>query len=98
MSDLLAAYERELASLDAAGMRRVLRTIESAPAAHVRMQGRDLLLLSSNNYLGLADHPQLIAAACDAAARFGVGSSGSRLLSGSLAPHRDFEAELAAVA
>jgi glycine C-acetyltransferase/8-amino-7-oxononanoate synthase len=96
MSDLLAAYERELASLDAAGMRRVLRTIESAPAAHVRMQGRDLLLLSSNNYLGLADHPQLIAAACDAAARFGVGSSGSRLLSGSLAPHRDFEAELAA--
>jgi 8-amino-7-oxononanoate synthase len=95
MSDHLAAYERELAALDAQGMRRVLRTIESAPAAHVRMHGRDLLLLSSNNYLGLADHPQLIAAACAATARYGVGSSGSRLLSGSLAPHRDFEEELA---
>ena len=96
MSDLLAAYERELAALDGQGMRRVLRTIDSAPAAHVTMNGRDLLLLSSNNYLGLADHPQLIAAACAATARFGVGSSGSRLLSGSLAPHRDFEEELAA--
>lgn len=96
MSNLLAGYEWELASLDAQGMRRVLRTIESAPAAHVTMNGRDLLLLSSNNYLGLADHPQLIAAACAATARYGVGSSGSRLLSGSLAPHRDFEEEMAA--
>ena len=96
MSELLAAYERELAALDGQGMRRVLRTIESAPAAHVTMNGRDLLLLSSNNYLGLADHPHLIAAAGAAIARFGVGSSGSRLLSGSLAPHRDFEEELAA--
>ena len=96
MSELLSAYERELAALDAQGMRRTLRTIDSAPAAHVTMNGRDLLLLSSNNYLGLADHPQLIAAACAATARYGVGSSGSRLLSGSLAPHRDFEEELAA--
>jgi glycine C-acetyltransferase/8-amino-7-oxononanoate synthase len=96
MSDLLTAYERELAALEGQGMRRVLRTIESAPAAHVTMNGRDYLLLSSNNYLGLADHPQLIAAAAAATARFGVGSSGSRLLSGSLTPHRDFEEEMAA--
>ncbi|PKN11978.1 MAG: 8-amino-7-oxononanoate synthase [Deltaproteobacteria bacterium HGW-Deltaproteobacteria-4] len=96
MNNLLADYQKELASLDAKGMRRVLRTIESAPAAHVRMNGRDTLLLSSNNYLGLATHPQLIAAASSATARFGVGSSGSRLLSGSLSPHRDFEEEIAA--
>lgn len=96
MSDLLASYQRELATLDTLGMRRVLRTIESAPAAHISMNGRNLLLLSSNNYLGLADHPQLIAASCAATARYGVGSSGSRLLSGSLAPHRDFEEEIAA--
>lgn len=96
MNDLLADYRTDLAALDAQGMRRVLRTIESAPAAHVRMNGRDLLLLSSNNYLGLATHPQLIAAASDAMARYGVGSSGSRLLSGSLPPHRDFEEEIAA--
>ena len=96
MSDLLASYRQELANLDALGMRRILRTIESAPAAHVRMNGHDQLLLSSNNYLGLADHPQLIAAAVAATTRYGVGSSGSRLLSGSLAPHRDFEEQLAA--
>lgn len=96
MSDYLASYQQDLADLDKLGMRRSLRTIESAPTAHIRMDGRDLLLLSSNNYLGLADHPQLIAAACAATARFGVGSSGSRLLSGSLPPHRDFEEEMAA--
>lgn len=96
MSDLLASYRRELVALDAQGMRRRLRTIDSAPAARVTMNGRDTLLLSSNNYLGLADHPQLLAAACAATRRFGVGSSGSRLLSGSLAPHRDFEEQLAA--
>src|SRR5512133_1169189 len=96
MSELLASYQRELAALDAQGMRRILRTIESAPAAHVSMNGRDLLLLSSNNYLGLADHPQLIAAAVAATSRYGVGSSGSRLLSGSLTPHRDFEEQMAA--
>lgn len=96
MNDLLADYRNDLAALDSQKMRRVLRTIESAPAAHVRMNGCDTLLLSSNNYLGLATHPQLIAAASAAMARFGVGSSGSRLLSGSLAPHRDFEEEIAA--
>lgn len=95
MNDLLESYERELAALDAQGMRRFLRTIESAPAPHVTISGRDLLLLSSNNYLGLADHPQLIAAACAATVRFGTGSSGSRLLSGSLAPHREFEEQMA---
>jgi glycine C-acetyltransferase/8-amino-7-oxononanoate synthase len=96
MNDLLAGYRNDLAALSAQGMRRVLRTIESAPETHVRMDGRDILLLSSNNYLGLATHPQLIAAASAAIARYGVGSSGSRLLSGSLAPHRDFEEEIAA--
>jgi glycine C-acetyltransferase/8-amino-7-oxononanoate synthase len=96
MNDLLAGYRNDLAALSAQGMRRVLRTIESAPDTHVRMDGRDILLLSSNNYLGLATHPQLIAAASAAIARYGVGSSGSRLLSGSLAPHRDFEEEIAA--
>jgi 7-keto-8-aminopelargonate synthetase-like enzyme len=82
MNDLLAGYRNDLAALSAQGMRRVLRTIESAPETHVRMDGRDILLLSSNNYLGLATHPQLIAAASAAIARYGVGSSGSRLLSG----------------
>ena len=96
MNDLLADYRNDLAALEPQGMRRLLRTIESAPAAHVRMGGRDTLLLSSNNYLGLATHPQLITASSAAMARYGVGSSGSRLLSGSLPPHRDFEEEIAA--
>jgi glycine C-acetyltransferase/8-amino-7-oxononanoate synthase len=96
MSTLIEQFERELVALDEHGMRRRLRTIESAAGPHVQFDGRNLLLLCSNNYLGLTDHPALIEAAQAAAARFGVGSSGSRLLSGSLAPHRDFEEQLAA--
>jgi glycine C-acetyltransferase/8-amino-7-oxononanoate synthase len=61
----------------------------------VRLDGRDVLLLCSNDYLGLAGHQVLRRAAADAAARWGAGAGASRLVSGNMALHRDLEIELA---
>ena len=89
-------WREELAQREAAGMRRTLRTIEGAQGPRVRLAGREVLLLCSNNYLGLANHPALVEAARAASARYGVGTGGSRLISGSMLPHRQLEERLAA--
>ncbi len=60
------------------------------------LDGKPVLLLCSNNYLGLADHPRLREAAADAAMRWGVGTGGSRLVSGTMTIHRRLEERLAA--
>ena len=60
------------------------------------LDGRLVLLLCSNNYLGLADHPQVRGAAADAAMRWGAGAGASRLISGNMEPHRRLEERLAA--
>lgn len=85
-----------LDTLQQQGLLRSLRTLESAPGPHVRWQERDLLLLCSNNYLGLADHPELQEAAIRAVRDYGVGSGASRLVSGTLRLHTALEEELAA--
>jgi 8-amino-7-oxononanoate synthase len=87
---------RALAELAGQGMLRTLRTVDGAQGPKVILDGREVLLLCANNYLGLAEHPALIAAAQAATARYGVGSGGSRLISGSMRPHRQFEEALAA--
>jgi len=89
-------WRQQLAQLDAAGMRRTLRTLDGLQGPHVRLDGRDVLLLCSNNYLGLAGHPALIEAAQAATARWGAGTGGSRLISGSMTPHAACEERLAA--
>lgn len=61
----------------------------------MRYKGREILLLSSNNYLGLATHPDLIQAAVLATEQYGVGSGASRLVSGTLPPHDHLERALA---
>ncbi len=86
----------ELAGLDAAGLRRTLRALDTGSDAEVEIDGRTVLLLSSNNYLGLASHPRLRAAACDAITRWGCGTGASRLIAGHLALHGEVEARLAA--
>jgi 8-amino-7-oxononanoate synthase len=86
---------RQLRELHAQGMLRSLRTIHSAQGPRVSFEGRDVLLLCSNNYLGLAGHPALIEAAARATSRFGVGSGGSRLISGSMEMHARLEERLA---
>lgn len=85
-----------LEELRRAGLLRELRTLDSAPGARVRLDGREVLLLCSNDYLGLAGHPAVRAAAAEAALRWGAGAGASRLVSGNLALHDRLEADLAA--
>src|SRR5213080_2655255 len=89
--------DAELAALEDAGLRRRLRPLASASDAEVVLDGRRVLLLSSNNYLGLATHPAVKAAACAAIERWGCGAGASRLISGHLELHAEVEAKLAAL-
>ena len=89
------AFE-ELAGRRAAGLMRHLRQIGGAQDCWVTVDGHRALLLCSNNYLGLANHPALREAACKAAADFGVGAGASRLVSGSMRLHHALEEQLAA--
>ncbi len=84
-----------LTQLDGQGMLRRLRMIESAQGPRVRIGGDEYLLLCSNNYLGLANHPQLIEAACRATQDYGTGSGASRLISGSMLLHHRLEERVA---
>jgi 8-amino-7-oxononanoate synthase len=89
-------FEDDLATLEAAGLRRRLRPLASGCDTEVLLDGRRVLLLSSNNYLGLAGDARLQAAAADAVVRWGCGTGASRLVSGHLELHAGVEAKLAA--
>ena len=84
-----------LEDLRHAGLYRELRIIESAQGPRVVLDGSEVLLLCSNDYLGLAGHPDVRAAAAEAAERWGAGAGASRLVSGNMALHRELEEELA---
>ena len=85
----------ELARLEAAGLRRRMRPVDGRQRAEIHVDGRDAINFSSNNYLGLADDDRLIRAADAATETFGTGSGASRLIAGSLEPHRHLEQTLA---
>jgi glycine C-acetyltransferase/8-amino-7-oxononanoate synthase len=85
-----------LDDLRSAGLYRRLRLIESPQGPRVTLDGTEVLLLCSNNYLGLADHPRVRQAAADAAERFGAGAGASRLISGNMSVHERLEQRLAA--
>ena len=72
-----------------------MRTIESSQGPRVVIDGAEVLLLCSNNYLGLADHPRVRQAAAAAAERYGAGAGASRLISGTMSIHRKLEERLA---
>jgi glycine C-acetyltransferase len=91
----LQTFEAELEALRAEGLYRSMRVIDGAMGSRVSLEGREVLLLCSNNYLGLADHPALKKAAV-AATEFGVGSGASRLVSGTMALHEKLERHIAA--
>jgi 8-amino-7-oxononanoate synthase len=84
-----------LAELRERGLYRRLRLIEGPQGPQVTVGGRAVLLLCSNNYLGLADHPKVREAAAEAALRWGAGAGASRLISGNMEPHRRLESALA---
>lgn len=79
----------------AAGVYPYYRTLTTAQEPRVRHQGRELVMLGSNNYLGLTNHPDVKAAAAAALARYGTGCAGSRLLNGTLDIHVQLEQRLA---
>jgi 8-amino-7-oxononanoate synthase len=85
----------ELEQLRTAGLYRELRRIESPPSPRIQLNGQSLLNFSSNDYLGLANHPALREAASRAIAEWGAGSGASRLICGSLGVHHELEQALA---
>src|SRR3989475_2488692 len=89
-------FRSRLDALARRSLPRRLRTIDSAPGPEVKLEGRRILLFPSNNSLALATHPRVTEAAITAVRRYGVGAGASRLVSGSLRPHRELEARLAA--
>lgn len=84
-----------LAEIREGGLLRRMRTVESAPGPRVRIEGAEVLLLCSNDYLGLASHPTVTAAAIDAVERWGTGAGSSRLVAGNMEPHERLERRLA---
>jgi len=84
-----------LAGIEAEGMLKRERLISSAQGAHVTVAGRDLINLCANNYLGLANHPALIAAASGAMFDHGYGMASVRFICGTQGLHRALEARLA---
>jgi glycine C-acetyltransferase len=85
----------ELATLKEAGLYNTIRTIESPMDAWVAIDGRRLLNFCANNYLGLANHPRLRAAAQSAVDRFGVGPGAVRTIAGTMSLHVALEQRLA---
>ena len=87
---------RRLDTLREQGLHRELRRVDSAQGTRVKIAGRELLNFSSNDYLGLANHPALKEAAVKAVEKFGAGAGASRLICGSLAPFHELEETLGA--
>jgi 8-amino-7-oxononanoate synthase len=91
MSDI----ERRLEELRDQGLYRRMRCVSGPQGPRVLLDGRPVLLLCSNNYLGLADHPRVREAAAEAAMRYGASAGASRLISGNMTVHRRLEERLA---
>ena len=89
-------FARELAALDDAGLRRHRRVVTGALRPILDVDGRRVVDFASNDYLGLADHPRITAAAVAAARQHGVGGAASHLISGHHQEHAALETELAA--
>jgi glycine C-acetyltransferase/8-amino-7-oxononanoate synthase len=87
--------EARMDELEAIGLRRRTRLVSGPQGPHVLLDGKPVLMLCSNNYLGLADHPRVREAAAEAAMRWGVGAGASRLVSGTMTIHRRLEERLA---
>jgi 8-amino-7-oxononanoate synthase len=93
---LREAAAAELAALDSEGLRRRMRIANGPADPEIELDGARLLNFGSNNYLGLANHPEVVEASAAAARRFGTGSGSSRLITGNQAPVTELEEALAA--
>jgi len=89
------SIQAELESLSQLGLYRGLRQVEGEQGPVLRVDGKEVLNFCSNNYLGLANHPALRAAAKEAIDRYGCGSGASRLISGNMRLHEELEEKIA---
>src|SRR5262245_22812453 len=96
MPGALDYLNEELAKLDAQGLLLHPRTLEGPTGARARFDGRDVINLASNNYLGLSSHPRMNAAAARAAAELGAGTGAVRTIAGTMSQHRELERRFAA--
>jgi len=95
MADKFDFIREDVAAMQEAGLFIHLRTIDSAPGAWMTVDGKKVLNLCTNNYLGLADHPRLVQAAHEALDRFGVGPTAVRSIAGTLSLHEELERKVA---
>ncbi len=91
----LSWVDDEIASLKSSGRYVPIRVLESPQGAWVKIEGRKMLNMCSNNYLGLANHPEVKKAAIDAIESFGVGAGAVRSIAGTDEIHRKLEEKLA---
>jgi len=89
------AIEKELATLKEAGKFKVERELEGAQGAEVEIGGKKVLMFASNNYLGLANHPEIVKAGKEAVDKYGFGLSSVRFISGTETIHKTLEKKLA---
>jgi glycine C-acetyltransferase len=94
--DPLVFLAAELDTLQAEGLYRRLRVLDDRQQARATIDGRAVVNLSSNNYLGLTTHPTLVARAIEATQRFGVGTGSVRPIAGTMTIHMELERRLAA--
>ena len=95
-SERTAFLQAQLDELREAGLFNTIRTVESPMDARITVDGRSVLNFCANNYLGLANHPALRAAARAAIDEYGVGPGAVRSIAGTQQLHRDLETRLAA--
>src|SRR3982751_4782215 len=95
MTGALDFLRERLAELDEHGLAIHPRELEGPTGARARFDGRDVINLASNNYLGLANHPRMNAAASKAAAELGAGSGAVRTIAGTMSIHRELERRFA---
>jgi glycine C-acetyltransferase len=93
--DPLAFLQGEIEELKAKGLFRRLRVVQSEQRSRCVIDGREVITLSSNNYLGLNTHPRLRQAAIEAVQRYGAGSGAVRTIAGTMSLHEELEARLA---
>ena len=92
---MLRDVKQEINHLEARHLRRRIRVVESPPETTITIEGRRLISMASNNYLGLARHPAITRAAIEAIEQWGVGAGAARLISGTMLPHHQLERDLA---
>ena len=92
---LIESLAADLEAYEGKGLRRRRRVLETAQRAHVTVDGREYVAFCSNDYLGLAAHPQLVKAAIEGAEHYGIGAGASHLILGHTRAHHVLESALA---